>query len=76
MVDDLRKASENKLRAKQLELSQQLEDLRKKIADTRTRAGDGKTVLTAEQEETLRGYLATFITVRQEQRAVLADLRK
>ncbi len=76
VVDDLRKASENKLRAKQLELSQQLEDLRKKIADTRTRAGDGKTVLTAEQEETLRGYLAKFITVRQEQRAVLADLRK
>ena len=75
VVDDLRKASQNKLRAKQLELAQQLEDLRKKIADTRTRSKDGKTVLTAEQEETLRGYLATFITVRQEQRAVLADLR-
>ncbi len=75
VVDDLRKASQNKLRAKQLELAQQLEDLRKKIADTRTRSKDGKTVLSAEQEETLRGYLAKFITVRQEQRAVLADLR-
>ena len=76
VVEDLSKASQNKLRAKQLELAEKLEELKKKIADTRSRSEDGKTVLTADQEETLRGYLASFISVRQEQRAVLADLRK
>ena len=75
VVDDLRKASQNKLRAKQLELARELEDLRKKISEARTRSKDDKTVLTEAQQATLQGYLAKFITVRQEQRAVLADLR-
>lgn len=76
VVDDLRKASQNKLRAKQLELAKDLEDIRKKIDSARTQSKDSKTVLTETQQETLRGYLAKFIAVRQEQRAVLADLRK
>ena len=75
VVDDLRKASQNKLRAKQLELAKELEDLQKKIDEARTQSKDGETVLTEAQQETLRGYLAKFITVRQEQRSVLAGLR-
>ena len=75
VVEELRKASQNKLRAKQLELARELEDLQKKIADARSVSKDGQTVLTGAQQETLRGYLAKFISVRQEQRAVLASLR-
>lgn len=75
VVEDLRKASQNKLRTKQLELARELEGLQKKIADARSASEDGQTVLTEAQQETLRGYLAKFIAVRQEQRAVLADLR-
>ncbi len=75
VVEDLRKASQNKLRAKQLELARELETLQKKIADARSASDDGQTVLTEAQQETLRGYLTKFISVRQEQRAVLASLR-
>ncbi len=75
VVEDLRKASQDKLRAKQLELARELEGLQKKIADARSASEDGKTVLTEAQQETLGGYLAKFIAVRQEQRAVLASLR-
>jgi len=76
VVDDLRKASQNKLRAKQRELAKDLADVRKKIADARTQSKDGKTVLTEAQQATLRGYMTRFITIRQEQRSVLAGLRK
>ncbi|MCY4394012.1 MAG: GldG family protein [Rhodospirillaceae bacterium] len=75
VVEDLRKASQDKLRAKQLELARELEGLQKKIADARSASEDGKTVLTEAQQETLAGYLTKFIAVRQEQRAVLASLR-
>lgn len=75
VVEELRKASQNKLRAKQLELARELEDLQKKISDARSVSKDGQTVLTGAQQETLRGYLTKFISVRQEQRAVLASLR-
>lgn len=76
VVDDLRKASQNKLRAKQRELAKELADVRKKIDETRTKSADGKTVLTDAQQATLQGYMRKFITVRKEQRAVLAGLRK
>ncbi len=76
VVDDLSKASQNKLRAKQLELARDLEDIRKKLNEARTASKDGRTVLTDKQQETLRGYLTKFLAIRQEQRAVLADLRK
>ncbi|MCY4239767.1 MAG: Gldg family protein [Rhodospirillaceae bacterium] len=76
VVDDLRKASQNKLRAKQRELADDLSDVRKKIADARTQSKDGRTVLTEEQQATLSGYMAKLITIRQEQRSVLTDLRK
>ncbi len=75
VVEALRKASQNKLRARQQELAKDLEDIQKKIDDARTRSEDGETVLTEAQQETLRGYLAKFLTIRQEQRAVLAGLR-
>ena len=76
VVDDLRKASQNKLRAKQRELAKELADVRKKIAAARTTSADGKTVLTDKQQATLQGYMRKFITIRQDQRAVLAGLRK
>jgi ABC-type uncharacterized transport system involved in gliding motility auxiliary subunit len=76
LIDDLRKDSAARLRAKQRELADKLKQVRKKIEAARTKSKDNRTILTASEETALRGYLGEFLRIRREQRKVLFALRE
>jgi ABC-type uncharacterized transport system involved in gliding motility auxiliary subunit len=75
-ISDLEKESAARLRTKQAELARKLKGLRSKITSARSKSKDGKTVLSEKQQDELNANLASFLTIRREQRAVLFALRK
>lgn len=76
LVDDLRKESSERLRAKQKELADKLKEVRKKIEEARTKSKDDSKVLTEAEQASLRGYMTEFLRIRREQREVLFALRE
>lgn len=76
-VESLRHVADDKFRAKEQELEQQLRDTEEKLTTLQTRRNDkSAAILTPEQEKELDRFLDQKLRIRKELRAVRAGLDK
>jgi ABC-type uncharacterized transport system involved in gliding motility auxiliary subunit len=73
-VEKLRRAAEERFRAKEQELEQQLRDTESKLAALQGKNDNGALILTPEQEAALARFQTEKLRIRKELRAVRAGL--
>jgi ABC-type uncharacterized transport system involved in gliding motility auxiliary subunit len=73
-VEKLRRAADDRFRAKEQELEQQLRDTETKLTALQSKGGDATVILTPEQEQELEHFQSEKLRIRKELRAVRAGL--
>jgi ABC-type uncharacterized transport system involved in gliding motility auxiliary subunit len=73
-VEKLRRAADERFRAKEQELEQQLRDTETKLTSLQSKGGDSTVILTPEQEQELEHFQSEKLRIRKELRAVRAGL--
>jgi ABC-type uncharacterized transport system involved in gliding motility auxiliary subunit len=73
-VEKLRRAADERFRAKEQELEQQLRDTESKLAALQGKNDNGALILTPEQEAALARFQTEKLRIRKELRAVRATL--
>jgi ABC-type uncharacterized transport system involved in gliding motility auxiliary subunit len=73
-VEKLRRAADDRFRAKEQELEQQLRDTESKLTSLQSKGGGSTVILTPEQEQELEHFQSEKLRIRKELRAVRAGL--